>query len=767
VHISTVADQLHGEPLLRRLSEVAVEVGRARTVSDAFATAGRGLEALSLKFSVLQFLDDAVTMRFSGALIDAWGESLTRPTKGPMAALMRGVFDIDEPIFYEQISKLLLPAAQKLSLPLDPRIASEGASKGYGRGILAPLRVAGALWGGLAVSGDGLQPEDLPALTLFVAQLRSALEMVEAIEDLQRRTRELEAVHIISSAGLGPDKRAVQLLKVVADAITADAAVLHRYDAEHNELAMVGEAHGYSGPLLQKWQRFSPTGPFEHRTLSGAELAQGLAMVKGEGFESLATVALFLEGKPIGLLSLARRAAATFSRAELASAEILGGQVAALLERERLHEEGSRQVKQLSLLYELSSAGAMAGEINKVTERLLMQMLEAFPADGAALHFLEGKQLHLAGWKMRPGVLPDEPPTAEYLPLDRTNTVGRAALERTTVALTQANFPPGTRDNTTRLGIRHLMAVPMTVSNREVGTLSLGRVNDTPFTKEEMRLAESCGTHMAVILEHVRLFDDLKKSYDELAHAQAEVVRHERLAALGELAAVMAHEVRNPLGVIFNSVTSLKRTLKPSGDISMLLGIVQEEAERLNRIVGDLLDFARPYEPVRTLLALEPLIESALHSAVQSAHSPQVTVGSEYPEALPMFFVDGHLLRQAVVNLVLNGIQAMPRGGKLSVKATRVDRGGELWARIEVRDEGGGLPKESVDRLFQPFFTTKARGTGLGLAVVKRIVDAHHGEVRAEQIEKGTMFVLMIPGGQPRVSVDDDDEDTLPPQHLS
>ncbi|MFT3840150.1 MAG: GAF domain-containing protein [Myxococcaceae bacterium] len=763
-----MADQLHGEDLLRRLSMVAVEVGRTRTVNDAFATAGRGLDALQLKLSVLQFDSGTVTMRFSAGPVDAWGEQLRRPTKGPMAALMRSIYDIDDPVFYEQITELLVPAAKKLGLPLDPRMATEATVKGYGRGILAPLRVAGALWGGLAVSGDGLTPEDLPALTLFVAQLRSALEMVEAIEDLQRRTRELEAVHTIANAGIGANRAPIRLLEVVAEAINSDAAVLHRYDAERNELVLVGEAHGYSGPLLAKWSRFSPTGPLQNRTMSGAELAEGLAVVKGEGFESLATVGLFLEGKPIGLLSLARRTPTEFTRAELSSAEILGGQVAALLERERLHEEGARQVKQLSLLYELSSAGAMAGEINKVTERLLMQMLEAFPADGAALHFLEGKQLRLAGWKMRAGVLPDVPPTAEYLPLDLTNTVGRAALSRTTVALSEGNFPSGTRDNTTRLGIRHLMAVPMTVSNREVGTLSLGRVQDAPFTKEEMRLAESCGTHMGVILEHVRLFDDLKKSYDELARAQAEVVRHERLAALGELAAVMAHEVRNPLGVIFNSVTSLKRTLKPSGDISMLLGIVQEEAERLNRIVGDLLDFARPYEPVRTLLALEPLIESALQSAVQSAHAPQVTVGSEYPDALPLFFVDGHLLRQAVVNLVLNGIQAMPRGGKLAVKATKVDRAGELWARIEVRDEGGGLPKESVDRLFQPFFTTKARGTGLGLAVVKRIVDAHQGEVRAEQIERGTMFVLLIPGGQPRVAVDDDDdEDTLPPQHFS
>jgi signal transduction histidine kinase len=256
------------------------------------------------------------------------------------------------------------------------------------------------------------------------------------------------------------------------------------------------------------------------------------------------------------------------------------------------------------------------------------------------------------------------------------------------------------------------------------------------------------------LLERARLYDeanrlygDLKTSYDELARTQQELVRHERLAALGELAAVMAHEVRNPLGVIFNSLTTLKRLLRPSGDAEMLLNMVGEEADRLNRIVGDLLDFVRPYELVKKLMAVEPIISSAVDAAAQSTLNSNVRVLTEFPRELPAFPLDSHLLKQALVNLIVNAAQAMPKGGTVTVRATVESQGGVPWLTVQVRDEGVGLTQRATAKMFQPFFTTKATGTGLGLAVVKRIVDAHLGEVSAKANEdgEGTTFTVRFP----------------------
>lgn len=308
-------------------------------------------------------------------------------------------------------------------------------------------------------------------------------------------------------------------------------------------------------------------------------------------------------------------------------------------------------------------------------------------------------------------------------------------------------------------GFHHVGFVPLALEGEQVGVLSLFRRADRPFSDADLHSAEILGLQMASLLERQRLYQesqrlyaDLKKSYDELARAQAEVVRHERLAALGELAAVMAHEVRNPLGVIFNSLTTLKRLTKPTGDAEMLLNMVGEEADRLNRIVADLLDFARPYELVKKPIAVEPFITGAIDAAMQAlTPSVPVQVVTSFERELPPFPLDPHLMRQALINLVMNAAQAMPRGGVVTVSAAIEVRGGVPWLRIEVRDEGLGLTARASEKMFQPFFTTKATGTGLGLAVVKRIVDSHGGEVSARpNPDKGTTFELRVPGGSER-----------------
>ena len=296
--------------------------------------------------------------------------------------------------------------------------------------------------------------------------------------------------------------------------------------------------------------------------------------------------------------------------------------------------------------------------------------------------------------------------------------------------------------------------VPLFIEGQPVGMLTLARTVDAPYTESELRGAEVLGVQMASLLERARLYDeasqlyiDLKKSYDDLARAQAELVRHERLAALGELAAVMAHEVRNPLGVIFNSLTTLKRLLHPTGDAEMLLTMVGEEADRLNRIVADLLDFARPYELTKKPIAIEPIIASAIDAATKSINTPQVKVVTEIEGPLPLFPVDAHFVRQGLVNLLVNAVQAMPKGGTVTVRAAVDGEAPNSWLVIDVSDEGVGLTPRAAEKMFQPFFTTKATGTGLGLAVVKRIVDAHLGEVSASvnQSGHGTTFRCRFP----------------------
>jgi signal transduction histidine kinase len=230
------------------------------------------------------------------------------------------------------------------------------------------------------------------------------------------------------------------------------------------------------------------------------------------------------------------------------------------------------------------------------------------------------------------------------------------------------------------------------------------------------------------------------------ARSQGELVRQERMGAVVELAKVVAHEVRNPLGVIYNSIATLRRVLTLTDESAMLLTMAGEEAERLNRIVKDLLDFVAPFQLVKRPVEVPALVRRAVASVSREHRSSSFEVVVDLPDGLPSFPADADLLGQAVANLVRNALEAMPRGGTARVRASLEPRAEGSWLRLDFEDEGVGLRPEVERQLFQPFFTTKATGTGLGLAVVKRIVDGHLGEVSAaSNPERGTTFSLWLP----------------------
>ncbi len=254
------------------------------------------------------------------------------------------------------------------------------------------------------------------------------------------------------------------------------------------------------------------------------------------------------------------------------------------------------------------------------------------------------------------------------------------------------------------------------------------------------------GAQVSAALSAARLFADLRQSYADLARTQEQLVQRERLAALGELAAVVAHEVRNPLGVLFNSLGTFRRLLgdRVDGTARTLLEIMEEEAARLNHIVGDLLDFARPITPVRRRARLDEILDEAVDAALGDSRG-RVAVARAI-EDVPPVSIDARLIRQALLNLAANAVQAMPHGGTVTLRLQRDTLDGRPMARIELADTGSGIAPDVEPRIFEPFFTTRPTGTGLGLAVVKRIVEAHHGELRVATAEgRGSTFTLWLP----------------------
>lgn len=233
-----------------------------------------------------------------------------------------------------------------------------------------------------------------------------------------------------------------------------------------------------------------------------------------------------------------------------------------------------------------------------------------------------------------------------------------------------------------------------------------------------------------------RSFVDNARALEE---AQEELVRRELLAALGEMSAVVAHEVRNPVAIIFNAVGQLR---KAPAQREELLSIVEDEAERLKRMVSDLLEFARPANVVLAETALAPVVESAIAAVRGSVDAAPVEVEVDLDGCPERVDCDERLIRQALINLMTNAVQASTKAGRVKVSArAQGDR-----VSIVVADNGVGIPDALEAKIFTPFFTTRPTGTGLGLPVVQRIAEAHGGALAYRPTPGGgATFELSLP----------------------
>jgi PAS domain S-box-containing protein len=313
------------------------------------------------------------------------------------------------------------------------------------------------------------------------------------------------------------------------------------------------------------------------------------------------------------------------------------------------------------------------------------------------------------------------------------------------------DFPESVREHLRKNGRSTVAMVPLQVRSRMVGTLVITFAQHRLLSAMELETLQAMGAHFAAAIESHRLLqqvrgraEELARIHAELKHAQRQLVEHERLAALGELSAVVAHEVRNPLGAIFNAVATLRRFVAPDAPAHTLVTILEEEANRLNRLVDDLLDFARPSAPELYPVPLARLLEEAVRTATSG--QPRIRVEWALQPDVPSVPVDERKMRQSFLNLALNAVQAMPYGGTLRVAAYRCTE--QPGAVVEFTDTGSGIPPELRERLFQPFFTTKATGTGLGLTIVQRTLEAHGGHIHHDAPPGGgTTFRLVLPLG--------------------
>ncbi|MGE0825796.1 MAG: sensor histidine kinase [Candidatus Binatia bacterium] len=284
-------------------------------------------------------------------------------------------------------------------------------------------------------------------------------------------------------------------------------------------------------------------------------------------------------------------------------------------------------------------------------------------------------------------------------------------------------------------GLCSLLSVPLRTKSDIIGALNVYTADFRQFDDDDIRLLTLLANQSAIAIENARLHHEEMEAHESLRQS-------ERLASLGKLSAGLAHELRNPLNTVSMLIYAMIQDLPAEGSFSNDLRIVQGELRRMSLLIEQFLEFARPRPPHFQRDRLDEIMEETLSLIGPEARARQICICKEKNSPLPPVWVDGAQIKQVFLNLLLNALQAMPHGGRITVRLQV--RGGN--AVVFIADEGEGISPEVRTNLFDPFFTTKAGGTGLGLSISQRIIEGHNGRLRLfSQPGQGTTAVVQVP----------------------
>ncbi|MFW6184747.1 MAG: sensor histidine kinase [Chloroflexota bacterium] len=404
-------------------------------------------------------------------------------------------------------------------------------------------------------------------------------------------------------------------------------------------------------------------------------------------------------------------------------------------ERQRIHQLESERHAALAAIAAAGREIAASVDLDR-TLRLVMQKAgETLPMDAGLLFRLDETTQ-----RYRVLVSHNLPPdTVQRISFDFDEGVpGWVVRHNQPLIIGDARQDRRVHPQVVEEGVRSVLAVPLVTRKRVVGVLTLFCLTGpNAFDDQALQLAQVFADQAAVFIENARLIDELRRAASELEdrvrertqqleEAQAQVVRAEKLAAVGRLAASVAHEVNNPLQAIALHLQLVgEEPLSAEGREQ--LTIVQQELERITRTTQRLLDFQKPKPGIKSPQDIDQLLQTVLALAKRRLEQTGITVRYTADDDLLPVMAVGDQLQQVFLNLILNAVDAMPDGGELRIEAQQVGD----QAQITFTDNGAGVAPDVLDKIFEPFFSTKHSGTGLGLAVSHGIVAEHGGHLQA------------------------------------
>ncbi len=603
--------------------------------------------------------------------------------------------------------------------------------------ILVAYLVAGPFVGWIVTR----ERESERQLALTTRRLYAVQEIVQAINTSLDTKTTLAAI-ISEIHRLLPFQRAIILL-INDDLLRVEAAS----DDDYSQSELVNQ----SFKLVETAANIAiKSGQIWHGEAGTASRYADSQLLCSSDALSCLIIPLRFQQKPIGVLSLAGDKFDNLDSSIIEDLAQIVDQIAVAIEHARLLQQEEERSQTLSAINEAGREIAASIDLDRTLQLVMSKAAETLPMDAGAL-FVFDPVSELYRVAVSHNLPPDEVEKITFA--FHEGVPGWVVQHQEPLIIANASNDDRVHPHVIDLGVQSVMSIPLITRRRTIGVLNLfGQAGTNAFDGESLHLAQVYANQAAIFIENARLVDELRKSAavleerveertQELQQSQAQVMRSEKMAAVGRLAASVAHEVNNPLQAI-----ALHLQLIADDDLSASrveeLSIVEAELARIAKIVQRLLDFQKPKQGRLWPQSIPELLDDVLALAGKQLQQSDIDVIRH--DLRPRYPVlgQGDQLKQVFLNLVLNAVEAMPGGGRLTVSISEdID---EL--KITFSDTGTGISQEDLSKIFEPFFSTKHSGSGLGLAVSQQIVISHGGAMEvSSEVEQGSTFTVTLP----------------------
>ncbi len=503
--------------------------------------------------------------------------------------------------------------------------------------------------------------------------------------------------------------------------------------------ARVGIGERIAGWVLEKEE------PLLLTDRSKADPAIRSAMQREE-LTSALCVPLKIRGRVIGVLNASKTGwDSPFDDTDLDLLSILASQVAIAIENSRVHAATRERTNQLAALNEVGRVVISTLNLDEVLRLAMQSINQIIEAEAGSLLLLDETTNELVFRMSLHGSLRQDPPLTLQI---GQGIAGWVVKDGQPLLVPDVSADPRhLKEAAEKFGLecRSILCVPLVIRDHVIGAIELVNKRDGKFTSGDLELLSSMAATVAIALENARLYTELAEFARELEQSQAQLVKAEKLAATGKLAASLAHEINNPLQAIQNCLhlVTQRRTLDEKKR-QVYLSMAQEEVQRLIDLVQRMLDFYRPSSEGQGPVDLQVVLDDVLTLAGKRIQHGDVMVHRNATDPLPPVWGLANQLKQVFLNIIINAVEAMPGGGDLHIDTDGDEERGEV--SVSFTDTGAGIPLSELGNIFDPFFTSKPKGTGLGLSISHGIIERHGGRIEVKsEAGKGSTFTVHLP----------------------